>query len=97
MSRANAALGRYDGLLRSLPNAEVLLSPITTNEAVLSSRIEGMQATLAEVFQQDGGVEIAPERKADMEEVLNYRNALFLAEPTLQHRQISLSMIKELH
>jgi Fic family protein len=41
ISRANAALGRYDGLLRSLPNAAVLLSPITTNEAVLSSRIEG--------------------------------------------------------
>jgi Fic family protein len=97
ISRANAALGRYDGLLRSLPNAEVLLSPITTNEAVLSSRIEGTQATLEEVFRQDGGVEIAPERKADMEEVLNYRNALFAAESSLQYRPISLSLIKELH
>ncbi len=97
MSRANAALGRYDGLLRSLPNAEVLLSPITTNEAVLSSRIEGTQATLEEVMQQDGGVEVAPERQADMEEVLNYRSALFAAESALHHRPISLSIIKELH
>ena len=97
MSRANAALGRYDGLLRSLPNAEILLSPITTNEAVLSSRIEGTQATLEEVLQQDGGVEVAPERQADMEEVLNYRNALFAAESALQYRPISLSIIKELH
>ena len=97
MSRANAALGRYDGLLRSLPNAAVLLSPITTNEAVLSSRIEGTQATLEEVLQQDGGVETAPERQADMEEVRNYRNALFSAESAMEHRPISLSIIKELH
>ncbi|HWW05711.1 Fic family protein [Collimonas sp.] len=97
MSRANAALGRYDGLLRSLPNAAVLLSPITTNEAVLSSRIEGTQATLEEVLQQDGGVEPAPERQADMEEVRNYRNALFAAEEALEHRPLSLSIIKEIH
>ncbi len=97
MSRANAALGRYDGLLRSLPNAAVLLSPITTNEAVLSSRIEGTQATLEEVLQQDGGVDIPPERQADMEEVRNYRNALFAAESAMEHRAISLSIIKELH
>jgi Fic family protein len=97
ISRANAALGRYDGLLRSLPNAAVLLSPITTNEAVLSSRIEGTQATLEEVLQQDGGVEPAPERQADMDEVLNYRNALFAAEEALEHRPLSLSIIKEIH
>jgi Fic family protein len=97
ISRANAALGRYDGLLRSLPNAAVLLSPITTNEAVLSSRIEGTQATLEEVLLQDGGVETTPERQADMEEVRNYRNALFAAESALEHRPISLSIIKELH
>jgi len=97
ISRANAALGRYDGMLRSLPNADVLLSPITTNEAVLSSRIEGTQVTLEEILQQDGGVDIAPERQADMEEVRNYRNALFSAESAMEHRPISLSIIKELH
>ncbi len=97
MSRANAALGRYDGLLRSLPNAAILLSPITTNEAVLSSRIEGTQATLEEVLQQDGGVEPAPERQADVEEVRNYRTALFAAEAALAQRPISLSLIKEIH
>ena len=38
---ANAALARYDGLLSVIPNADVLLSPLTTQEAVLSSLIEG--------------------------------------------------------
>jgi Fic family protein len=97
ISRANAALGRYDGLLRSLPNPAVLLSPITTNEAVLSSRIEGTQATLEEVIQQDAGIETPPERYQDLEEVRNYRDALFLAEQTLEHRRLSLSVIKEIH
>ncbi|WP_419593833.1 Fic/DOC family N-terminal domain-containing protein, partial [Thiolapillus sp.] len=42
---ANAAVARYDGILAAIPNAHVLLSPLTTQEAVLSSRIEGTQAT----------------------------------------------------
>ncbi len=97
ISRANAALGRYDGLLRSLPNPAVLLSPITTNEAVLSSRIEGTQATLEEVIQQDAGVEIPANRYEDLEEVINYRDALYIAEKTLENRPLSLSVIKEIH
>ncbi len=52
VGKANAALARYDGVLQALPNPAVLLSPITANEAVLSSRIEGTQATLEEVLQQ---------------------------------------------
>ncbi len=46
-----AAIARYDGALAALPNAEVLLSPLTTQEAVLSSRIEGTQATFGEVLE----------------------------------------------
>lgn len=48
---ANAAVARYDGLLSAIPNAAVLLSPLTTQEAVLSSRIEGTQATMGEVLE----------------------------------------------
>ena len=48
---ASAALARYDGLLQAIPNPQVLLAPLTTQEAVLSSRIEGTQATASEVFE----------------------------------------------
>ena len=48
---ANAAVARYDGLLNAIPNAAVLLSPLMTQEAVLSSRIEGTQATMGEVLE----------------------------------------------
>jgi len=38
---ASAALARYDGTLNAVPNPNVLLSPLATQEAVLSSKIEG--------------------------------------------------------
>ena len=43
---ASAAVARYDGVLSVVPNATLLLSPLTTQEAVLSSKIEGPQATM---------------------------------------------------
>lgn len=76
---AAAAVARYDGALSAVPNAAILLSPLTTQEAVLSSRIEGTQATMGEVleFEADGDTQhVAGERQADIQEVLNYRPAL---------------------
>ena len=52
---ANAALARYDGLLQSVVNPSVMLSPLTNQEAVLSSKIEGTQATVDEVLEYDAG------------------------------------------
>jgi Fic family protein len=46
IGKANRSIAQYDGVLYGVPNPEVLLSPLTTQEAVLSSRIEGTQATL---------------------------------------------------
>lgn len=71
---ASAALARYDGLLSAIPNVDVLLSPLTTQEAVLSSRIEGTQATMGEVLEYEAGG--APEafdakKVDDIHEVLN--------------------------
>ncbi len=48
-----AAIARYDGVLSAVPNADVLLAPLTINEAVLSSRIEGTQATMGEVLEYE--------------------------------------------
>ncbi|MEI7608983.1 MAG: Fic/DOC family N-terminal domain-containing protein [Rhodospirillaceae bacterium] len=53
---ANAALARYDGLLQSVINPSVLLSPLTNREAVLSSKIEGTQATVDEVLEYEAGL-----------------------------------------
>ena len=83
---ANAALARYDGLLTAIPNAAVLLSPLTTQEAVLSSRIEGTQATMGEVLEYEAGAgeTLDPSKREDIEEVLNYRTAMRQATDQMQ-------------
>lgn len=97
LGQANDALGRYDGLLRSMVNAELMLSPLTTQEAVLSSRIEGTQATLGDILESDVGEEFDPDKNADVEEVLNYRHALRLASRELGERQLTLGLVRSLH
>ena len=97
IGEANAALARYDGLLQGIVNPEVLLSPLTTQEAVLSSRIEGTQATLDEVLEHEAGQDMPPEKTQDIHEIINYRKALRIAAVELEERPISLLLVKQMH
>ncbi len=94
---ANAELARYDGLLQGIPNPAVMLSPLTTQEAVLSSKIEGTQATVDEVLEQEAGLIKEGEKFKDIQEISNYRSALFQANEHLQTYPIKLSFVRELH
>ncbi len=94
---ANAELARYDGLLQGIPNPAVMLSPLTTQEAVLSSKIEGTQATMDEVLEQEAGLVKEGEKYKDIQEISNYRAALFNASEYLKDYPIRLSLIRELH
>lgn len=94
---ANAELARYDGLLQGIPNPEVMLSPLTTKEAVLSSKIEGTQATVDEVLEQDAGLIKEGEKYKDIQEIQNYRLALYKAREHLEVYPVRLSFIRELH
>lgn len=100
IGRANRALARYDGTVEAMINPRLLLSPLTTQEAVLSSRIEGTQATLEEVMELEAegeGETPETETEKDVQEIVNYRNALGEAVEELQNRPISLNLIKEIH
>ncbi len=98
VGKASAALARYDGLLQTMINPNILLSPITTNEAVLSSRIEGTIATLSEVLEYEAGGKFDEEKTNDIQEIQNYRSALLTAETALNTgRSLSLSFVKSLH
>ena len=94
---ASAAVARYDGMLQGTPNPRLLLAPLTTQEAVLSSRIEGTQATMGEVleFEAGGGEGSSPEKTNDIHEVMNYRSAIRGAESMMQ--QVPLSQIAAPH
>jgi Fic family protein len=98
IGRANRALALYDGALYGVPNPEVLLSPLTTQEAVLSSKIEGTQATFGDVLKFDAGEEPHQEsRRHDIQEIINYRGALRAAERELKTRPFNLNLLLKLH
>ncbi|HBP6254687.1 TPA: Fic family protein, partial [Pseudomonas aeruginosa] len=97
VGQANAALARYDGLLAGIPNPAVMLSPLTTQEAVLSSKIEGTQATVDEVLEQEAGLLKEGEKYKDIQEISNYRHALFKAREYLEVYPIRLGFVRELH
>lgn len=96
---ANAALARYDGILQAVLNPHILLSPLTTQEAVLSSQIEGTQATIEEVFKFEGASEAPKEesRKQDVTEIMNYRKAMQYALEELKRKPINLNLLRQLH
>lgn len=97
VGKANASLSRYDGLLESLVNPEVLLSPLAMKEAELSSRIEGTIATANEVYQQQAGEKFTPEKSADIQEILNYRSTLRTADQALGKNPLSLHLLRQMH
>ena len=94
---ANAELARYDGLLQGIVNPAIMLSPLTNEEAVLSSRIEGTQATVDEVLEQEAGLLKEGEKYKDIQEIINYREALRSAHNYLEERPITLAFVRELH
>ncbi len=64
--KANSALAKFDGLLENIQNLLLFLSPLMTQEAVLSSRIEGTQASLDDILEY----EVSPKRKLLITEML---------------------------
>ena len=97
IGRANASLSRYDGLLESLINPDVMLSPLVMKEAELSSRIEGTIATANEVYQQQAGEKFESGKDADIQEILNYRSTLRTAERILGAGPLSLHLLRQMH
>ncbi len=97
LSRADAALSELSGIGSQLLNPHLLIDPYVRREAVLSSRIEGTQASLSDLFLD----EIEPERlereRDDVREVRNYVAALEYGLARLQDLPLSLRLVREIH
>ena len=98
VGEANAALAEYSGMLQGIVNPNVMLSPLTRQEAVLSSKIEGTQATVEEVMEHEAGAQFDDEKKEDIHEIQNYRRSLIVAQDSLADgRSLNLSLVQALH
>ena len=95
---ANAAVARYDGALASVPNSHILTTPLITREAVLSSKIEGTQASMSEVLRFEAGQPArSQEHRDDINEILNYRTALSESVNLLEKLPLCQRSIKAIH
>ena len=93
---AHDSLSKYDGILEGIPNTSIFLSPLTTQEAVVSSKIEGTVSTLAEVLEYEANP-IQSERTKDIMEIINYRTAMQVASEHLIKKPLSLNLLREMH
>lgn len=94
LADAEAALGRLAGAGRLLPHPHLLVRPYLRREAVASTRIEGTQASLLEVFDAEASGEPL---SADVEEVVNYVRAMESGIDLLQTLPFSTRLIREMH
>ncbi len=98
IGKAHASLSNYNGALSHLINPKILLSPMTVKESTMSSRIEGTQATFTEVLQHEAGENFGNYKNQDIQEILNYREAMSYAVDLLLERPfIHLNMVKDIH
>jgi len=96
LSDADRLIGQLSGEGKQLPNPHLLMRPFIKREAVLSSRIEGTQATLGELLANDAGASVnrSPD---DLKEVGNYVKALDHGIQRLESLPLSLRLIREIH
>jgi Fic family protein len=96
LSDASVALGRLDGIVGILPNPDLFVAMYVRQEAVLSSQIEGTQASLTDVLQFEVDHDDPPRAK-DVEEVVNYVHAMNHGLARLPELPLSLRLIREIH
>jgi Fic family protein len=97
LGMAQAAVARFDGILHAMINPQILLSPLTTQEAVLSSKIEGTHASLEDVLRQDAAPQKNADRKDDIQEVQNYREALKKSVLRLKKSDLNVDLLCRAH
>ncbi len=96
ISEADRGLGRLAGIGQLLPNPHLLIAPYVRREAVLSSRIEGTQASLSDLLLFEAAEE-EPPRTPDVQEVRNYVRAMEYGLKRLEKLPLSLRLVREIH
>jgi Fic family protein len=95
---AELALARLSGVSGLVPSVEWLLYSAIRKEALLTSQIEGTQATLTDLFDEEAGFAVS--NTDDVEEVTNYLRAFRLVQDNLRDPAglpISVRLLSDAH
>jgi Fic family protein len=96
LSEADRLLGELSGTGRILPNPYLLIYPYIRREAVWSSRIEGTQSSLSDLFFFEAEEQEEP-NIPDVREVRNYVRAMEYGMKRLEKLPISIRLTREIH
>ncbi|MGH8162361.1 MAG: Fic/DOC family N-terminal domain-containing protein, partial [Gammaproteobacteria bacterium] len=96
LSTADRALGRLDGSIQTLPHPDLFVFMYVRKEAVLSSQIEGTQSSLQDLLAAEARI-LSPQRPRDVDEVINYVNAMNHGLKRLESLPISVRLFREIH
>ncbi len=95
---AELALARLSGVSGLVPSVDWLLYSAIRKEALLTSQIEGTQATLTDLFDEEAGFGVS--NTDDVEEVTNYLRAFRLVQDNLRSPKglpISVRLLCDAH
>jgi Fic family protein len=95
LSEADRGIGALKSLSKLIPNPNLLIAPFIRKEAVQSSRIEGTQASLTDIFYYEASKE--KPKNSDILEVLNYVKAMNYGFSRIKELPLSLRLIREIH
>lgn len=93
IDKAYLLLGRLDGMAITLPDMDLFVSMYVQKEAVISSQIEGTQASLIDVLQKNRD----NKRIKDTEEIVNYIKATNYVFKRLNELPLCMRLIRETH
>lgn len=96
LSDADRAISELAGIARTLPNPHLLIGPFVRREAVLSSRIEGTQASFSDLLLFEAA-NLRETEVPDVREVANYVRALEHGLARLNEFPLSLRLLREMH
>jgi Fic family protein len=93
IGKAHRELGRLDGISEQIPDIDMFVAMYVRKEALLSSQIEGTQATLDDILDPD----IKENTNLEVQDVVNYIKAVQFAVAKLDELPLCNRLLKETH